>query len=182
MFLLKKYVWLRVHYFILSNNFYVLHKKINKKKYKKSFSLMPMFIKLQSVKVGIHTLPTPEVKWYKLSWISTLSLLSRQMCQQSGARVLAFDQHRAVLVVSKPSPNQLFPGFGIVKVNMIPVALILSLYILSMYNSYTLYQRSTLLWGFNTMYSVHVALVYSIFTCSVNYREMQLHDFFSYTG
>ena len=57
--------------------------------------------------------------------------------------MLAFDQHRAVLVVSKPSPNQLFPGFGIVKVNMIPVALILSLYILSMYN--TLYQHSTLL-------------------------------------
>ena len=37
---------------------------------------------------------------------------------QGGARVLAFDQHHAVLVVSKPSPNQLFPGFGIVKVNL----------------------------------------------------------------
>lgn len=36
---------------------------------------------------------------------------------QSGARVLAFDRHHAVLVVSKPSPNQLFPGFGIVKVS-----------------------------------------------------------------
>jgi len=36
---------------------------------------------------------------------------------QSGARVIAFDQHHAVLVVSKPSPNQLFPGFGIVKVS-----------------------------------------------------------------
>lgn len=36
---------------------------------------------------------------------------------QGGARVLAFDQHHAVLVVSKPSPNQLFPGFGIVKVS-----------------------------------------------------------------
>ncbi|XP_068709134.1 E3 ubiquitin-protein ligase rfwd3.S-like [Montipora capricornis] len=36
---------------------------------------------------------------------------------QSGARVLAFDQHHAVLVVSKPSPNQLFPGFGVVKVS-----------------------------------------------------------------
>ena len=32
--------------------------------------------------------------------------------------MLAFDQHHAVLVVSKPSPNQLFPGFGIVKVNV----------------------------------------------------------------
>ena len=57
--------------------------------------------------------------------------------------MLAFDQHRAVLVVSKPSPNQLFPGFGIVKVNMISIALILSLYILSLYS--TLYGRSTLL-------------------------------------
>ena len=37
---------------------------------------------------------------------------------QGGARVLAFDQYHAVLVVSKPSPNQLFPGFGIVKVNL----------------------------------------------------------------
>ncbi|XP_078366102.1 E3 ubiquitin-protein ligase rfwd3.S-like isoform X1 [Oculina patagonica] len=36
---------------------------------------------------------------------------------QSGARVVAFDQHHAVLVVSKPSPNQLFPGFGVVKVS-----------------------------------------------------------------
>ena len=31
--------------------------------------------------------------------------------------MVAFDQHHAVLVVSKPSPNQLFPGFGVVKVN-----------------------------------------------------------------
>ena len=30
--------------------------------------------------------------------------------------MVAFDQHHAVLVVSKPSPNQLFPGFGVVKV------------------------------------------------------------------
>ncbi|PFX34109.1 E3 ubiquitin-protein ligase RFWD3-like [Stylophora pistillata] len=36
---------------------------------------------------------------------------------QNGARVISFDQHHAVLVVSKPSPNQLFPGFGIVKVS-----------------------------------------------------------------
>ena len=36
---------------------------------------------------------------------------------KSGARVVAFDQHHAVLVVSKPSPNQLFPGFGVVKVS-----------------------------------------------------------------
>lgn len=36
---------------------------------------------------------------------------------QNGARVVAFDQHHAVLVVSKPSPNQLFPGFGVVKVS-----------------------------------------------------------------
>ena len=31
--------------------------------------------------------------------------------------MIAFDQHHAVLVVSKPSPNQLFPGFGVVKVS-----------------------------------------------------------------
>ena len=37
---------------------------------------------------------------------------------KSGARVVAFDQHHAVLVVSKPSPNQLFPGFGVVKVSI----------------------------------------------------------------
>ncbi|RMX38139.1 hypothetical protein pdam_00022706 [Pocillopora damicornis] len=36
---------------------------------------------------------------------------------QNGARVISFDQHHAVLVVSKPSPNQLFPGFGVVKVS-----------------------------------------------------------------
>ena len=30
--------------------------------------------------------------------------------------MISFDQHHAVLVVSKPSPNQLFPGFGVVKV------------------------------------------------------------------
>ena len=36
---------------------------------------------------------------------------------KNGARVLAFDQHHAVVVVSKPSPNQLFPGFGVVKVS-----------------------------------------------------------------
>ena len=31
---------------------------------------------------------------------------------------MCFDQHHAVLVVSKPSPNQLFPGFGVVKVSV----------------------------------------------------------------
>ena len=30
--------------------------------------------------------------------------------------MISFDQHHAVLVVSKPSSNQLFPGFGVVKV------------------------------------------------------------------
>ena len=31
---------------------------------------------------------------------------------------MAFDSHHATLVVSKPSPNQLFPGYGVVKVNL----------------------------------------------------------------
>lgn len=37
---------------------------------------------------------------------------------QNGLRVLAFDRHHAMLVVSKPSPNNLFPGYGIVKVKL----------------------------------------------------------------
>lgn len=36
---------------------------------------------------------------------------------QNGSRVLTFDRHHAMLVVSKPSPNNLFPGYGIVKVS-----------------------------------------------------------------
>lgn len=36
---------------------------------------------------------------------------------QNGLRVLTFDRHHAMLVVSKPSPNNLFPGYGIVKVS-----------------------------------------------------------------
>ncbi|EDO47854.1 predicted protein, partial [Nematostella vectensis] len=38
-----------------------------------------------------------------------------------GARVMAFDEHHALLVVSKPSPNQLFPGYGVVKVSSLDV-------------------------------------------------------------
>lgn len=37
---------------------------------------------------------------------------------QGGSRVMAFDEHHAVLVVSKQSTNQLYPGFGIAKVNI----------------------------------------------------------------
>ena len=37
---------------------------------------------------------------------------------QNGLRVLTFDRHHAMLVVSKPSPNNLFPGYGIVKVKL----------------------------------------------------------------
>lgn len=33
------------------------------------------------------------------------------------ARVLAFDKHSMIMVVSKPSPNQLFPGHGVFKVS-----------------------------------------------------------------
>lgn len=36
---------------------------------------------------------------------------------QNGLRVLTFDRHHPMLVVSKPSPNNLFPGYGIVKVS-----------------------------------------------------------------
>ena len=46
-----------------------------------------------------------------------LNIFSFCLSLKSGARVVAFDQHHAVLVVSKPSPNQLFPGFGVVKVS-----------------------------------------------------------------
>ena len=37
---------------------------------------------------------------------------------QNGLRVLTFDRHHVMLVVSKPSPNNLFPGYGIVKVKL----------------------------------------------------------------
>lgn len=36
---------------------------------------------------------------------------------QSKARVMAFDKTHAMMAVSKPSPNQLFPGYGVVKVS-----------------------------------------------------------------
>jgi len=36
---------------------------------------------------------------------------------QSKARVMAFDKTHAMMTVSKPSPNQLFPGYGVVKVS-----------------------------------------------------------------
>lgn len=51
-------------------------------------------------------------------WITIqLNIFSCCLSFKSGARVVAFDEHHAVLVVSKPSPNQLFPGFGVVKVS-----------------------------------------------------------------
>ena len=31
---------------------------------------------------------------------------------------MAFDEHHAVLVISKQSSNQLYPGFGIAKVSI----------------------------------------------------------------
>lgn len=36
--------------------------------------------------------------------------------QQGGARVVAYDHMLGMLVASKPSSNQLFPGYGLVKV------------------------------------------------------------------
>lgn len=31
---------------------------------------------------------------------------------------MSFDEHHALLVISKPSANQLFPGFGVLKVHI----------------------------------------------------------------
>ncbi|XP_077978822.1 E3 ubiquitin-protein ligase rfwd3.L-like [Glandiceps talaboti] len=40
------------------------------------------------------------------------------ICPNGGCRVMAFDPSRQVLVVSMPSPNQLFPGHGVKKISM----------------------------------------------------------------
>lgn len=67
---------------------------------------------LLAVKEGTQQVLHIHFFWLTQDWDFEI------LCLQSGARVLAFDRHHAVLVVSKPSPNQLFPGFGIVKVNI----------------------------------------------------------------
>eukprot|EP00794_Sanderia_malayensis_P016869 gene16869-18573_t len=36
---------------------------------------------------------------------------------QTNARVMAFDKQHGMIAISKPSPNQLFPGYGVVKVS-----------------------------------------------------------------
>merc|ERR1719494_35668 len=36
---------------------------------------------------------------------------------QNDARVMSYDKHNMMLVASKPSPNQLFPGYGVLKVS-----------------------------------------------------------------
>ncbi|KAK3735543.1 hypothetical protein QZH41_016125, partial [Actinostola sp. cb2023] len=40
---------------------------------------------------------------------------------KGGSRVMSFDEHHALLVISKSSSNQLYPGFGIAKVSSLDV-------------------------------------------------------------
>ncbi|XP_022094225.1 E3 ubiquitin-protein ligase RFWD3-like isoform X2 [Acanthaster planci] len=42
-----------------------------------------------------------------------------QISQTGNSRVMGFDQFQSALVVSMPSPNQLFPGFGVKKVSAV---------------------------------------------------------------
>ena len=60
---------------------------------------------------------TPEWRVPHTSNIKMQNILNN-FPLQNGLRVLTFDRHHAMLVVSKPSPNNLFPGYGIVKVKL----------------------------------------------------------------
>lgn len=48
--------------------------------------------------------------------MSHVFILTVLFVQQGGARVVAYDHMLGMLVASKPSSNQLFPGYGLVKV------------------------------------------------------------------
>lgn len=47
---------------------------------------------------------------------SCICLSVRLSLQQGGARVITYDHTLGMLVASKPSSNQLFPAYGLVKV------------------------------------------------------------------